>query len=162
MRPLDRAAMIARLGAETFDIAIIGGGINGAAIARDAALRGLRVALVDKGDFAGATSSRSSKLIHGGLRYLPQGQLKLVRTALAERERLRRLTAPHLVKPLRFLFPLYHGRGPGRIALGAGLWLYDLFARTPRAERHRRVNPARTLAAEPMLNPVALAGGAFY
>ena len=125
-------------------------------------MRGLGVALIERGDFAGATSSRSSKLIHGGLRYLPQGELRLVRTALAERERLRRLTAPHLVKPLRFLFPLYHGRGPGRFALGAGLWLYDLFARTPRAERHRRVNAARALAAEPMLNPVALAGGAFY
>jgi glycerol-3-phosphate dehydrogenase len=125
-------------------------------------MRGLGVALIERGDFACATSSRSSKLIHGGLRYLPQGELCLVRTALAERERLRRLTAPHLVKALRFLFPLYHGRGPGRFALGTGLWLYDLFARTPRAERHRRVNSAHALAAEPMLNPVALAGGAFY
>jgi glycerol-3-phosphate dehydrogenase len=125
-------------------------------------MRGLSVAMIERGDFAGATSSRSSKLIHGGLRYLPQGELRLVRTALAERERLRRLTAPHLVKPLRFLFPLYHGRGPGRFALGAGLWLYDLFARTPGAERHRRVNSAHALAAEPLLNPVALAGGAFY
>ena len=160
--PLNRDEQIARLARESFDLAIIGGGINGAAIARDAAMRGLNVALIERGDFAGATSSRSSKLIHGGLRYLPQGELRLVRTALAERERLRRLTAPHLVKPLRFLFPLYRGRGPGRLALGAGLWLYDLFARTPRAERHRRVNPARALAAEPMLNPVALAGGAFY
>ena len=159
---LIRDEQIARLSRESFDLAIIGGGINGAAIARDAAMRGLSVALVERGDFAGATSSRSSKLIHGGLRYLPQGELRLVRTALAERERLRRLTAPHLVKPLRFLFPLYRGRGPGRIALGAGLWLYDLFARTPRAERHRRVNRAGALAAEPMLNPVALAGGAFY
>jgi glycerol-3-phosphate dehydrogenase len=159
---LIRDEQIARLSRESFDLAIIGGGINGAAIARDAAMRGLSVALVERGDFAGATSSRSSKLIHGGLRYLPQGELRLVRTALAERERLRRLTAPHLVKPLRFLFPLYHGRGPGRIALGAGLWLYDLFARPPRAERHRRVNSAGALAAEPMLNPVALVGGAFY
>lgn len=141
---------------------MVGGGINGAAIARDAAMRGLSVALIERGDFAGATSSRSSKLIHGGLRYLPQGELKLVRTALAERERLRRLTAPHLVKPLRFFFPLYRGRGPGRIALGAGLWLYDLFARTPSAERHRTVNRAGALAAEPMLNPQALVGGAFY
>ncbi|HZZ08848.1 MAG TPA: glycerol-3-phosphate dehydrogenase/oxidase [Candidatus Binataceae bacterium] len=141
---------------------MVGGGINGAAIARDAAMRGLSVALIERGDFAGATSSRSSKLIHGGLRYLPQGELKLVRTALAERERLRRLTAPHLVKPLRFFFPLYRGRGPGRIALGAGLWLYDLFARTPRAECHRTVNRAGALAAEPMLNPQALVGGAFY
>jgi glycerol-3-phosphate dehydrogenase len=141
---------------------VVGGGINGAAIARDAAMRGLSVALIERGDFAGATSSRSSKLIHGGLRYLPQGELKLVRTALAERERLRRMTAPHLVKPLRFFFPLYRGRGPGRIALGAGLWLYDLFARTPSAERHRTVNRAGALAAEPMLNPQALVGGAFY
>jgi glycerol-3-phosphate dehydrogenase len=101
-------------------------------------------------------------LIHGGLRYLPQGELRLVRTALAERERLRRVTAPHLVKALRFLFPVYRGRGPGRIELGVGLWLYDLFARTPRTERHRRVNRAGALAAEPMLNPQALAGGAFY
>jgi glycerol-3-phosphate dehydrogenase len=131
-------------------------------VARDAAMRGLGVALIERGDFAGATSSRSSKLIHGGLRYLPQGEFRLVRTALVERERLRRLTAPHLVKPLRFLFPLYRGRGPGRFELGAGLWLYDLFARTPRAERHRRVDSARALAAEPMLNPVELVGGASY
>jgi glycerol-3-phosphate dehydrogenase len=150
------------LSGESFDLAVIGGGINGAAIARDAAMRGLSVALIERGDFAGATSSRSSKLIHGGLRYLPQREIHLVRTALAERERLRRLTAPHLVKPLRFFFPLYRGRGPGWIALGAGLWLYDLFARTPRAERHRRVNRAGALAAEPMLNPQALTGGAFY
>ncbi len=160
--PLNRDEQIARLSRESFDLAVIGGGVNGAAITRDAAMRGLSVALIERDDFAGATSSRSSKLIHGGLRYLPQGELRLVRTALAERERLRRLTAPHLVKPLRFLFPLYRGRGPGRIALGAGLWLYDLFARPPRAERHRRVNRAQALAAEPMLNPAALVGGAFY
>jgi glycerol-3-phosphate dehydrogenase len=125
-------------------------------------MRGRRVALIDRGDFAGATSSHSSKLIHGGLRYLAQREFRLVRIALAERERLRRLTAPHLVKLLRFLFPVYRGRGPGRIELGVGLWLYDLFARPPRAERHRRVDRAQTLVAEPMLNSEALAGGAFY
>ena len=81
---------IARLRGETFDVAVMGGGINGAAVARDAAMRGLRVALIDRGDFAGQTSSRSSKLIHGGLRYLPQGQLRLVYEALRERERLGR------------------------------------------------------------------------
>jgi glycerol-3-phosphate dehydrogenase len=102
-RELVRDEQIARLKSETFDIAVIGGGINGAAIARDAAMRGLRVALIDKGDFAGATSSRSSKLIHGGLRYLPQGRLGLVYAALRERERLRHVTAPHLVHPIRFL-----------------------------------------------------------
>lgn len=140
----------------------MGGGINGAAIARDAAMRGLRVALIERGDFAGATSSRSSKLIHGGLRYLAQGQFGLVRRSLAERERLRRLTAPHLVKPLRFLFPLYRDHGPGRFQLGAGLWLYDLLSRTPRAERHRRLSRIATLASEPMIRPQGLVGGASY
>src|SRR5579863_4459867 len=120
-----RDEQIARLKSETFDIAVIGGGINGAAIARDAAMRGLRVALVDKGDFAGATSSRSSKLIHGGLRYLPQGQIRMVYQALSERERLRHLTAPHLVHPIRFVMPFYRGRRPARLALVAGLSLYD-------------------------------------
>jgi len=86
---ISRSEQIERLRTESFDLAVIGGGINGAAIARDAALRGLRVAMVDRGDFAGETSSRSSKLIHGGLRYLPQGQLRLVRASLRERERLR-------------------------------------------------------------------------
>src|SRR5579871_25516 len=138
--PLDRAMMVARLGSERFDIAIIGGGINGAAIARDAAMRGLRVALVDRGDFAGETSSRSSKLIHGGLRYLPQGQLRLVRAALRERERLRHSTAPHLVHPIRFLFPCFRGHQPRRFSLWAGLVLYDLMARMPSAERHRRLS----------------------
>ncbi|MGH7914081.1 MAG: glycerol-3-phosphate dehydrogenase/oxidase [Candidatus Binataceae bacterium] len=159
---LIRDEQIAHLSRANFDLAVIGGGINGVAIARDAAMRGLSVALIERGDFAGATSSHSSKLIHGGLRYLAQGQLRLVRTALAERERLRRLTAPHLVKSMRFFFPLYRGRGPSRVALGAGLWLYDLFARPARAERHRWVNRARALAAEPLLNPDSLMGGAFY
>jgi glycerol-3-phosphate dehydrogenase len=125
-------------------------------------MRGLRVALVERGDFAGATSSRSSKLIHGGLRYLPQGQFRLVRSSLDERERLRRLTAPHLVKPLRLVFPLYRDRGPGRLQLGVGLWLYDFFARIPRAQRHRRLNRAATLAAEPLIRSEGLRGGASY
>jgi glycerol-3-phosphate dehydrogenase len=162
MAILDREAQVERLSGEIFDLAVIGGGINGAAVARDAAMRGLRVALVERADFAGATSSRSSKLIHGGLRYLPQGQFRLVRAALGERERLRHFTAPHLVKPLRFLFPVYRGRRPWRIELGAGLWLYDLFARTPRPERHRRLNRAAILSAEPLLNAAGLNGGAVY
>ncbi|MFZ0888532.1 MAG: FAD-dependent oxidoreductase, partial [Candidatus Binataceae bacterium] len=121
---------------------MIGGGINGAAIARDAAMRGLKVALFDRGDFAGATSSRSSKLIHGGFRYLPQGQLRLVYTALRERERLHRVTAPHLVKPIRFLFPFYRGRGFNPLVVAAGMMLYDRLARTPKPERHRRLDAA--------------------
>src|SRR5216684_2046859 len=157
-----RAEQLERLRQETFDLAVIGGGINGAALARDAAMRGLKVALFDKGDFASATSSRSSKLIHGGLRYLPQGQLKLVYEALRERERLRRLTAPHLVHPIKFLFPLYRGRGMGRFVLAIGLTLYDLFARTPAAERHKNLNARKVMDLEPGLTPEGLRGGAVY
>jgi glycerol-3-phosphate dehydrogenase len=159
---LVRDEQIARLKSETFDIAVIGGGINGAAIARDAAMRGLRVALIDKGDFAGATSSRSSKLIHGGLRYLPQGRPGLVYAALRERERLRHVTAPHLVHPLRFLFPFYRGQHPGRFAVSAGLILYDLLARMPRAERHQRLGNAAVHTLEPSLKEDGLNGGALY
>jgi len=159
---LDRAAILERLRFESFDLAIIGGGINGAAIARDAALRGLRVALVDKGDFANATSSRSSKLIHGGLRYLPQGQIGMVFKALRERERLRHLAAPHLVSPIRFLLPFYRRRRPGRLALIAGLTLYDWMARTPRAERHHLMTSAHIQEIEPGLRAEGLVGGATY
>jgi glycerol-3-phosphate dehydrogenase len=157
-----REANLARLANETFDLAVIGGGITGAAVARDAALRGLSTALLDRGDFACATSSHSSKLIHGGLRYLPQGQLRLVYHALRERERLRHVTAPHLVRPLKFLFPFYRGRRPSRIAVCAGLLLYDWFARTPSAERYERLSRSEVKRCEPALEPAGLAGGAIY
>src|SRR5687768_16844879 len=108
---------------EMFDLLVVGGGINGAGIARDAAGRGLKVLLCDKGDLAGATSSASSKLIHGGLRYLEHGQFRLVRESLAEREVLLGM-APHLVRPLRLVLP--HGAGSRpRWLLRAGLFLYD-------------------------------------
>ncbi len=112
--------------AETFDIVIIGGGIHGAAVSRDAAGRGLKVLLAERGDYACATSSASSKLIHGGLRYLERLELSLVRESLVERAELLR-TAPHLVEPLEFLLPVY--RWQGRVAwyVRAGLALYDLF-----------------------------------
>jgi glycerol-3-phosphate dehydrogenase len=157
-----RETNLARLHAEVFDVAIIGGGITGAAVARDAAMRGLKAAIIDKGDFACATSSHSSKLIHGGLRYLPQGQLRLVYHALRERERLRHITAPHLVHPLKFLFPFYRERGPSRTAVWAGLILYDLFARTPPGEKHRRLNRSEVGRYEPSLEPEGLTGGAIY
>ena len=118
--------------------------------------------LIDRGDFAGATSSHSSKLIHGGLRYLPQGQIRLVYHALRERERLRRVTAPHLVSPIRFLFPFYAGRLPSGLAVRAGLMLYDLFARTPSAERHQRLRREAVHAMEPGLARQGLRGGAVY
>jgi glycerol-3-phosphate dehydrogenase len=161
-QPFDRERSLARLEREEFDLGVIGGGINGAAIARDAAMRGLRVALVERGDFAGGTSSRSSKLIHGGFRYLPQGHLRLVYSALRERELLRRRTAPHLVHAVRFLFPVYKGRGYGRFSMAAGLWLYDRFARVPRAERRETLSAARVREMEPALARHGLRGGATY
>ena len=160
--PLIRDEQLDRLARQTFDVAIIGGGINGAAVARDAAMRGLKVALIDKGDFAGATSSRSSKLIHGGLRYLGQARFRLVREALRERERLRRRAAPHLVWKTRFLIPAYAGSRPNRFELGAGLMLYDMLARLPKAERHRSLTVDEIMQIEPALKRERLRGGALY
>ncbi len=159
---LNRPKSLARFRDEEFDLAVIGAGINGAAVARDAAMRGLRVALIDRGDFAGATSSRSSKLIHGGFRYLPQGQFKLVYEALRERERLRHRTAPHLVHPIQFLFPVYRGRGFNRFTMAMGLTLYDLFARMPFKEWHSSLNAAEVRETEPALSRDGLTGGAMY
>src|SRR5262245_29808612 len=105
MASFDRATMWARLGDEEFDLLVVGGGITGVGTALDAASRGLRTALVERHDFASGTSSKSSKLIHGGLRYLQQGDVRLVYEALAERQRLRR-NAPHLVRILPFMIPI--------------------------------------------------------
>jgi glycerol-3-phosphate dehydrogenase len=124
-----RAATLERLGDREFDLLVIGGGIIGAGIACEAARAGVAVALVERGDFGAATSSASSKLIHGGLRYLRLGDVRLVREAHEERRLLLRVIAPHLVQPLRFLFPLYE-HGPYRpLALRAGLLLYSVLAR---------------------------------
>ncbi len=123
------------------DLLIIGGGINGVGIARDAAGRGIRVALCERGDLGGATSMASSKLIHGGLRYLEQRQWRLVRESLAEREVLMRL-APHLVRPLRFVLPYAPGLRP-KWMIRAGLWLYDRLGGTSTLPRSRAVNLRR-------------------
>jgi glycerol-3-phosphate dehydrogenase len=123
-----RARALEQLGSRQFDLLVIGGGIVGAGIAAEAARAGLAVALVDRGDFGSATSSASSKLIHGGLRYLRMGDIGLVREAHSERRALLRVVAPHLVRPLPFLLPIY-GNGPFRpTTLRAGLWLYSLLA----------------------------------
>ncbi len=159
---LNRQKSLARFRDGEFDLAIIGAGINGAAVARDASMRGLSVALIERGDFAGATSSRSSKLIHGGFRYLPQGQFKLVYEALRERERLRHRTAPHLVHPIQFLFPVYRRRGFNRFTMSMGLTLYDLFARMPFKEWHSSLNAAEVRETEPALSRDGLTGGAMY
>ena len=155
-----RAAHLERLRRGAFDLVVVGGGITGAGVAWDAAARGLRVALVEQADFAGGTSSRSSKLIHGGLRYLAQGHLQLTREAVAERGRLRRL-APHLVELLPFAFPIVHGPLQ-RAKLTAGLWLYDAFAAGAGAPRHTWLDRAATLARAPGLAPGRLSGAFVY
>src|SRR5438874_1071893 len=131
MTEFDRASSLRRLTDESFDVVVIGGGITGAGVALDAASRGLRTALVERDDFASGTSSKSSKLIHGGLRYLQQGEVGLVYEALAERQRLRR-NAPHLVRVLPFLIPILTRDGlmNAKIAraLGTGVWADDVRA----------------------------------
>src|SRR5437868_15167240 len=129
-----------------FDVLILGGDIPGAGVALDAALRGLRVALIDKGAFASGTSSASSKLIHGGLRYLEHGDIRLVREALVERGRLLR-NAPHLVRPLRFLLPFAAGARVPPWQWRLGLTLYDLLAGSRNVRRSRPLH-ARRLRAE--------------
>lgn len=140
---------------------VIGGGIVGAGLARDAAMRGLKVGLVERGDFAGGTSSRSSRLIHGGLRYLEHGQLKLVAESLRERRVLLTI-APHLVWPLAFTFPVHRGDRVSRWKLAAGMWLYDALAFTRRLRRHRTLGRRGVLEAEPTIRDRGLKGGAQY
>src|SRR5579872_104532 len=118
---------LARLSDEEFDLLIVGGGATGACVARDASLRGLKVALVERSDFAGATSAHNSKLVHGGLRYLRNFEFRLVRESLKERRIWQRI-APHLVRPLPFLVPLYDAGARGRATLAAGLSLYDVLS----------------------------------
>jgi glycerol-3-phosphate dehydrogenase len=144
-------------GSGELELLVIGGGITGAGAALDAATRGLRVALVEARDLAAGTSSASSKLIHGGLRYLEMGDIGLVREALRERELLLTRTAPHLVAPVPFLWPL-RGRGWERAYLGAGLALYDTIGGARSVPRHRHLSRRSALAAAPALRPDALVG----
>ncbi len=145
----------------TIDVAVVGGGIHGTGIARDAARRGLRVALYERADLGSGTSSASSKLVHGGLRYLEQLQFGLVHEALRERHVLLRI-APHLVRPLPFLAPVADGSRWKRWQLGPGLWLYDLLAGTRGLERHRWLDRSRTLEVEPVLENPTLRGAYRY
>ncbi len=143
------------------DVLIIGGGITGAGIARDAALRGFRTALVDKSDFGAGTSSHSSRLIHGGIRYLEQRAFHLVFEASRERRVLLTI-APHLVRPLAFLFPVYRG---GRIPawkLRAGMWLYDLLSVFRNVHWHRWLRAKKVRRVEPALRDRGLVGAALY
>jgi len=161
-----RAANLDRMEREAFDVAVIGGGITGAGIALDAASRGLTVALIEKRDFASGTSSRSSKLIHGGLRYLEQFQFSLVREALEERATLKEM-APHLSEPLAFLVPVYGAGtrsplGANKAKLRLGLWLYDLLAGRKNIARHRWLGRDEALKVAPALESKNLRGGFLY
>ena len=158
----DRGAMLTRLATERFDVLVIGGGVTGAGTALDAASRGLRVALVEARDLASGTSSRSSKLIHGGLRYLEQFDFKLVYEALRERDLLVSKLAPHLVKPVSFLYPLYK-KVVERPYVGAGLVLYDSMEGTRRpVPRHRHLSARGALKRAPALSSDRLAGAMLY
>jgi glycerol-3-phosphate dehydrogenase len=147
--------------ASRYDVVIIGGGINGAGIARDAAMRGLEVLLIEKGELGCATTSASTRLIHGGLRYLEHFEFGLVRESLREREILLRI-APELVKPLAIVIPIYKQSKRGRLTIRAGMMLYDLLSWGKSLPRHRMVSRAETIERWPGLNPEGLVGSALY
>lgn len=159
--PSERVTAWQRLRNEHFDLVVIGGGVVGAGVALDAATRGLRVALVEARDLASGTSSRSSKLFHGGLRYLEQLEFGLVREALAERELMLTRLAPHLVKPVSFLYPL-HNRLWERPYVGSGLTLYDTMGGARSVPRHRHLTRAGALRLVPALRRDALIGAIRY
>jgi glycerol-3-phosphate dehydrogenase len=143
------------------DLIVIGAGINGCGIARDAALRGLRVAMIDKGDIASATTGWSTRLIHGGLRYLEHLEVSLVRESLRERERLLRI-APHLVHPLSFFIPIYDRDRRGPWMIRAGMVAYDALSFDKSEERHHMLSPAEAREREPGITPDGLRGAAVY
>lgn len=156
-----RAERLAALEGRIFDVAVIGGGITGAAVARDAAARGLSVALLEREDWASGTSWRSTKLVHGGLRYLETGQVGLVFESLAERAMLMQ-TAPHLVHPADFLLPAFSGRGRPRWQMAAGLTAYDLLSLGRRTSFHRRLSRADLMRRERLLESPELLSGVLY
>src|SRR5256886_3152935 len=157
-----RVANLDRLRDETFDVLVVGGGIVGAGVARDAACRGLRTALVERGDFASGTSGKTSRLIHGGLRYLRSYRVGLVRQSVRERDLLLK-RAPSLVHPLAFVIPAYRGRRPGALLLRFGLFLYDFLSRGKTVPRRVWLAADATVEREPRLSSDALAGaGIFY
>ena len=168
----DRSEMLERLRHEQFDVLVVGGGITGVGVALDAASRGLRTALVERHDFASGTSSKSSKLVHGGLRYLQQGEVRLVYEALHERQRLRR-NAPHLVTVLPFMIPILGrpgGAGDAKSvvsrkiarALGSAMWMYDLTGGWRIGKLHRRLKAPAALAHMPTMPPERVLAAYLY
>lgn len=164
-RPFVRSDSLDSLRNDTFDVVVVGGGVTGAGAVLDAASRGLRAALIERDDFASGTSSKSSKLVHGGLRYLQQGEIGLVYEALAERQRLLR-NAPHLVRPLPFLIPMFGKDGviPAKIArlLGTAMWGYDLTGGLRIGKLHQRLTRDEALAYMPTLPSERLVSAYLY
>src|SRR6185503_9496716 len=144
-----------------FDVIVIGAGINGAGIARDAAMRGVKVLLLDKGDIGGGTSSWSTRLIHGGLRYLEHGEFRLVRESLRERSCLLNI-CPHLVRPIPLLVPVYEKARRGWWTIRLGMIAYDALSFNKSLPGHRMLSVAGTLEQAPALNPDGLLGAAVY
>ena len=166
MPGFDRSTALDRLEREEFDVLVVGGGITGCGVALDAATRGLRTALVERDDFASGTSSKSSKLVHGGLRYLQQKEIRLVYDALHERQRALN-NAPHLVRVLPFLIPVLSRDGliNPKIAraLGSALWMYDLTGGARIKKLHERIDKPTALAHMPTLRePNAAAAYLYY
>lgn len=156
-----RQACLEEMASKRLDLLIIGGGVTGAGIALDAASRGLTVGLVEKQDFAAGTSSRSTKLVHGGLRYLKQGDVQLVREVGRERAILYR-NAPHIVIPEKMILPIVEKGTYGKLATSVGLYIYDVLAGVERKERRIMLNKQRTMEAEPLLRTDILKGGGLY
>lgn len=158
---LGHAARSVSTTSEPYDLIVIGGGITGAGIVRDAVLRGLRVALFEKGDYGSGTSSKSSKLIHGGLRYLEHGELGLVFESVSERA-VQLQVAPHLVRPLPFLVPIYEESKPGLELMNIGLWIYDTLALFRAPKMHKTFRGARAVEMEPLIKREGLTGAIEY
>lgn len=164
MNPLGRDQRhqnIIRMNRETFDVLVIGGGITGAGVARDASSRGMKVALVEGSDYASGTSSRSSKLIHGGIRYLENMEFKLVFEALSERKTLFEI-APHLVHPMRFMIPIFKESRVTFFKMGLGMWLYDILSLFQAPEIHRKLPATETLTIQSELKSNNLVGSYIY
>ena len=158
---IQRPQIIYSLQDVTYDLLVIGGGITGAGIALDAASRGLKVALIEKDDFASGTSSKSTKLIHGGLRYLKQFEIQLVREVGQERAIVHKL-APHLVVAEKMLLPLVKGGTYGSFATSIGLWVYDILAGVKGEDRRKMLSMKATAKKEPLIRKDILQGGGFY
>lgn len=158
---LNRIDFLQKMATADLDLLIIGGGITGAGIALDAALRGWKVGLLEKNDFASGTSSRSTKLIHGGLRYLKQFEFRLVHETGTERAVLHKIS-PHLVRPEDMLLPIVEGGSLGKVTTGIALWVYDKLAGVEENEEFRMLSKEETEAAEPLFRKDILNGGALY